>query len=102
MEVKPQPEVKEEPKKEEPKKEEPKKEQNDSDFITDSMLELPKKESPEVIREKGAIFTQMRDIFGVEYSKEIYKFVDVHYKEGLEAIVQHWIEQVHFSKVSKW
>lgn len=65
------------------------------------MLELPKKESTEEVRAKGAIFTQMRDIFGIEYSKEIYKFVEIHYKEGLEAIVQRWIDQANLSQISK-
>jgi hypothetical protein len=70
-------------------------------LITDSLLELPKKESAEVIREKGAILTEMQDIFGRENSKEYFKLIDVHYKEGLEAVVQRWIEQSNLSKLYK-
>jgi hypothetical protein len=73
--------VKEEPKKEEAVKEEPKKEEEV--LITDSMLEMPVKESPEVAREKGFILTQLQEVFGKENTKEYFKLINQHYKEGL-------------------
>lgn len=44
---------------------------------------------------------QMQEIFGSENSKEYYKFINTHFKEGPEGIIQRWIEQINLSKVSK-
>jgi hypothetical protein len=55
-EVEVKPEKVEEPKKEEPKKEEI--------VVTESLLAEPKKDTAEVIRQKGAILIEMQEIFG--------------------------------------
>lgn len=94
-----EPEVKEQPKKEESIKEVPKKEEKIQ--ITESMLEMPVKESPEVAREKGFILTQMQEVFGKGNTKEYFKLINQHYKEGLQGIVQRWIEQLNLSQISK-
>lgn len=44
---------------------------------------------------------QMQDIFGNEGTKEYFKFIDSHYKEGLEGVIQKWIEHINLSKIQR-
>lgn len=44
------------------------------------------------IREKGKILMQMKQIFGPERSSEYYKFINEHFEEGEDAILEKWIK----------
>lgn len=58
-----------------------------------------KKDSAEVTQQKGAIFIQMKEIFGDQHSSEYFKFIEAHFSEGPEAIIQGWIDNA--SKLKK-
>lgn len=56
-------------------------------------------ESPEVRRLKGNILLQMQEIFGKENSSLYFKFINQHFNEGLEGIIQRWIEFSNLSQI---
>ena len=45
----------------------------------------------EILREKGKILMQMKDLFGEEKSKELFKFIEENYDLGQDKIVEKWI-----------
>lgn len=53
---------------------------------------IVKNDSAEVTQQKGAIFMQMREIFGDENPSEYFKFIEAHFSKGQEAIIQLWID----------
>jgi hypothetical protein len=65
------------------------------------MLVEPKNDTAEVKRMKGTILMQMQDIFGKDGSSEYFKFINSHYSEGLEGVIQRWIEHINLSQISK-
>lgn len=58
------------------------------------------KPNPAEIREKGRILIEMKEIFGDDKTKELFKFIEENYKLGQEKIVEKWIE-TEFDKNSK-
>lgn len=45
------------------------------------------------MREKGKILTEMKTIFSEADGREIFKFIEAHFSEGKEAIIDAWIQK---------
>lgn len=58
------------------------------------------KDKNEIIREKGKIFIEMKELFGEDKSKELFKFIEENFELGQEKIVEKWIVQ-EFEKSQK-
>ena len=41
---------------------------------------------------KGKILIDMKDLFGVERSKEYFRFIEANFELGREAIIEKWLE----------
>lgn len=50
------------------------------------------KPNPAEIREKGRILLEMKDIFGEDKTKELFKFIEANFSLGQEKIIEKWIE----------
>ena len=53
--------------------------------------ELEREKKKEMIREKGKILIEMKELFGEEKSKELFKFIEENFHLGQEKIVEKWI-----------
>ena len=62
--------------------------------------ELEKEKKKEMIREKGKILIEMKELFGEDKSKELFKFIEENFELGQERIVEKWITQ-EFEKSQK-
>ena len=58
------------------------------------------KDRNEIIREKGKNLIEMKELFGDDKSKELFKFIEENFELGQEKIVEKWIIQ-EFEKSQK-
>ena len=49
------------------------------------------KNEKQILREKGRILMQMKELFGQERSKELFKYIEENFELGQEKIVEKWI-----------